>query len=207
MQQSRVLALDLALLLPAGLAAEARRINGVLAIRSGDRTISLGGHVCPPHITLAMAPVPEGKIPEATAVLASAVRRHLPLPLMLSGVSTVATSSGRRVSGFDLAPEEALLVLHRDVMDGLAGLAADEDPVLCTGEGAAPDPAMVAYVRNFARACAHDRYSPHVTLGVGEAEDGDAAMPFPHRFQAGAAAVCHVGNGGTCRRVLAEMQI
>jgi len=207
MQHARAIALDLALLLPPDLAAEARRINRILALRSEEEAITFGERGCLPHITLAMAPVPEERIGAATALMEEAVRRHLPLPLTLTGVSTVATGSGRRVSGFDIAPEASLLALHHEVMDGLAGLAADDDPVLSTGEGEAQDPAMISYVRNFASNSAYVRYSPHVTLGVGEAEPVDAAVGFPCRFQAGAAAVCHVGNGGTCRRVFAEIQI
>jgi len=207
MQHARALALDLALLLPAGPAAEARRISRILARRSGDATIALGTRACLPHVTLAMAPVPEGRMEEAAAVLASVVGRRLPLALVLTGISTVETARGRLVSGFDVALGPGLLALHREAADALAALAADEDPALCTGEGAAPDPSMVGYVRDFLRTSAYARYSPHVTLGVGEAADADAAVAFPHRFEVGAAALCHVGNGGTCRRVLAEIQI
>jgi hypothetical protein len=154
-----------------------------------------------------MAPVPEERIGDAAAVLSAVVGRHLPLTLALAGITTVLTASGRQVSGFDLAPEPALFALHREAMDALVALAADRDPALCTGDGEPPDPAMVAYVRDFARNSAYTRYSPHVTLGIGAAAGADAAISFPHRFDVRAAAVCHVGNGGTCRRVLAEIEI
>lgn len=207
MEHARIFALDLALLLPPHLAAEARRINRILVHRSGDASISLGERGCLPHVTLAMAPVPEDRVEAAAAMLKTVFEQHAPLDLTLTGISTVVTGAGRPVSGFDLARTDALAALHRDVTGGLAAFAADADPLLAVGSEETPEATMISYVRTFSRASAYARYSPHVTLGVGEAGDGDASFAFPFGFQGRAAAVCRVGNGGTCRQVLAEIQI
>ncbi|TAJ45434.1 2'-5' RNA ligase family protein [Methanofollis fontis] len=207
MAPHRIIAVDLALLLPDGVAGETRRLNALISNRSGDRSILLGTQRCLPHITLAMAPLEQGRVSEAAEVLSSALERCAPLHLTISRISTVVTGAGHAVSGFDLEPAPPLLALHQEIVDGLEAIRAFEPPALCTGRGEESDAHMAGYVQHFLDHSARERYSPHITLGAGEAGDADTRFSLPHSFAVRRGAVCHVGRRGTCRQILAQTEI
>lgn len=197
MHHAHPLAVDIAVVLPSQLREEAVRINMLLSEHSGDRVFCFGPDALP-HITLAMAAVPERSL---AGISLDGLRRFLPCEITVTGISTVTTGSGRRVTGFDLAPGEALLALHRTAVETLAAVAVDEEPDLFLREGEEDEPSMAGYVRTFL----HAPYSPHITLGAGEATDRDTILPLPHWFTVRGAALCLVGTGGTCRQVIREI--
>lgn len=205
-QENKAIAVDIALIPPAEVRSEVGRINRTLIRRSRDRGVLLGPGGGIAHITLAMAPVRAADLPAVCDRLGDVWARHQPLGLTLTGVSSVMTAPGHPVSGFDVAPEPALRALHDEVVRGLApfALAETAPSMLSVRGGETPDAGILKYVREFGTAHAGDRYSPHITLGVGEAGDQDTRLPLPYRFTAETVAVCHLGNGGTCRAVLRE---
>lgn len=197
MHQAHPSAVDIAVVLPSPLREEAARINRLLAEHSGDRAFCFGPDALP-HITLAMAAVPEKNLSEISL---DCLGELFPCEITVTGISTVTTGSGRRVAGFDLAPGEALLALHHTAVETLAAVAVDEEPALFLREGERNEPSMAGYVRTFL----HAPYSPHITLGAGEASDRDTMLSLPHRFTARGAALCLVGTGGTCRKMIREI--
>lgn len=199
MHHAHPLAVDIAVVLPAEIREEAVRINRLLVEDSGDQTICFGPDALP-HITLAMAAVPERDL---VGISLEGLRPHFPLEITVTGISTVTTGLGRRVAGFDLAPDGPLLALHRAAAGILATVAVDEEPALLRREGEGDEPSMAGYARNFFQAC----YSPHITLGAGEASDRDTTLPLPYRFAARGVVLCRVGTGGACRQVLGEMYL
>ncbi|QSZ67491.1 hypothetical protein RJ40_08210 [Methanofollis aquaemaris] len=205
-QEEEAIAVDIALIPPAEVRSEVGRINRTLIRRSKDRGVLLGPGGGIAHITLAMAPIRASDLSAVCELLTGVWERHRPLDLTLTGVSSVMTAPGHPVSGFDIAPEPALRALHDEVVRGLAPFALTETApsMLAVRKGEGDDPAILKYVREFGAAHAGDRYSPHITLGVGEATDPDTRLLLPYRFTAETVAVCHLGNGGTCRAVLRE---
>ncbi|WP_298667938.1 2'-5' RNA ligase family protein [uncultured Methanofollis sp.] len=199
MHRAHTLAVDIAVVLPPVIREEAERINRLLVSHSGDMTISFGPGAIP-HITLAMAAVPETDL---AGISLEGLRPHLPLEITITGLSTVTTGSGRRVAGFDLSPDRPLLALHRAAAGTLAPVAVDEVPALLLREGEGDEPTMAAYARTFLRT----PYSPHITLGAGEASERDTTLSLPYRFTAQGAMLCRVGTGGACRQVLREISI
>jgi hypothetical protein len=199
MHRAHPIAVDIAVVLPPEIREEAARINRLLIRHSGDRTISFGPDALP-HITLAMAAVQEKDL---AGVSLEGLRPHLPLEVTITGISTVTTGSGRRVAGFDLAPDGTILALQRAAAEALAAVAVDEEPVLLLREGEGDEPTMAAYARTFL--CTP--YSPHITLGEGEASDADTALSLPYRFTAQGAMLYRVGTGGACRQVVGEISI
>jgi 2'-5' RNA ligase len=197
MHLAHPLAVDIAVVLPSLIREEAIRINRLLLEHSGDRTFCFGPEALP-HITLAMAAVPEKSLAEISL---DDLGRLFPCEIAIAGISTVTTGAGRRVAGFDLAPGETLLALHGAAARTLAAVAVDEEPDLFLREGEEDEPSMAGYVRTFL----HAPYSPHITLGAGEATDRDTVLSLPHRFTAHGAALCLVGTGGTCRKVIREI--
>lgn len=194
MHHAHPLAIDIAVVLPSPLREEVIRINRLLIEHSGDRVFCFGPDALP-HITLAMTAVPERSL---AGISLDSLGKLFPCEITVTGVSTVTTGSGQRVAGFDLAPEKPLLTLHRAAAETLAAVAVDEEPALFLREGEKNEPSMAGYVRTFL----HAPYSPHITLGAGEASDRDTNLSLPYQFSARGAVLCRVGTGGTCRQAI-----
>ncbi|MBP2146750.1 2'-5' RNA ligase [Methanofollis sp. W23] len=206
-QDEETIAVDIALIPPAEIRSEVGRINRTLIRRSRDRGVLLGPGGGIAHITLAMAPIRAADLTAVCDDLAEIWGRHRPLSLTLTGVSSVMTAPGHPVSGFDIAPAPPLRALHDEVVHGLTPFALSETApgMLAVRKGEVPDRGFLDYIREFRAAHAGDRYSPHITLGVGDAGDQDTRLPLPYQFTTETVAVCHLGNGGTCLTVLGEV--
>ncbi|MDD3621041.1 MAG: 2'-5' RNA ligase family protein [Methanofollis sp.] len=206
-KDEETIAVDIALIPPAEIRSEVGRINRTLIRRSRDRGVLLGPGGGIAHITLAMAPIRAADLSAVCENLREIWERHRPLTLTLTGVSSVMTAPSRPVSGFDIAPAPALRALHNEVVHSLAPFALTETVprMLAVRKGEVADPGILEYIREFKTAHAGDQYSPHITLGVGDAGDQDTRLPLPYQFINETVAVCHLGNGGTCRAVLSEV--
>jgi hypothetical protein len=60
------------------------------------------------------------------------------------------------------------------------------------------------WIRNYPQKAAFEGFSPHITLGYGQAT---TETLFPIFFTVSQLALCHVGNHGTCRSVLLSVGI
>jgi len=72
--------------------------------------------------------------------------------------------------------------------------------MICGDEEAAPS--TLAWIRDYRRKAAFAAFFPHITIGYGVVTE---PMMFPMDFVAPQLALCHLGNHGTCRKVLASM--
>lgn len=206
-QDEETIAVDIALIPPAEIRSEVGRINRTLIRRSRNRGVLLGPGGGIAHITLAMAPIRATDLSAVCDDLAEIWERHRPLKLTLTGVSSVMTAPGHPVSGFDIAPAPDLRGLHDEVVRSLAPFALSEiaPEMLAVRKGEVADRGILKYIREFGTTHAGEHYSPHITLGVGEAGEQDTRLRLPYHFITETVAVCHLGNGGTCRAVLGEV--
>ena len=197
------IAIDVVLLPPPEVAAVALTLNQKLIERYSDRSIVLDPSGCLPHVSLAMRSIPRRSLPVLTAGLERLALSSLPLDLRLEGVVAVKTDTGDVVSGINLEKSEPLLILHRSVMAQVncappercstRDIYADENEEIV--------PFTCNYVNAYATNGAFDRYSPHITLGHGDATVlEETRIPTMARFTT--LAVCHLGNRCTCRDIL-----
>jgi hypothetical protein len=194
-----VLAVDIALALPADPAGLAIRLNRSLKNPPGSKTsLKLGNRHCVPHITLAMAAVPQPALPEIRDAISSMAEAFLPATLEMAAVAVVRTPSGDLVSGIDIAMDETVLAMHREAMGVLGRHRTGQVDSACFS-GEQVDAGIVEYVRGFDIGSAFERYSPHVTLGLGDASTESAGIPFPVRFECTELLLCHIGAHGSCR--------
>lgn len=192
---SPLLALDVALLLPPAVSAEAERLSASIQ-PSGEASFRLdAGHL--PHITLTQQFVSVPALDASFAAVGAVLRGRPALRLRTNGIRR----EGRTV-WLEIAPTPELTALHMDLM---AALRPFEQP---SGSGAAFVDAdtrarSVAWVENYRGGASFARYRPHITLGHGE--------PFerasPIAFEATTVAACHLGHFCTCRSILREWRL
>ncbi|MCR4311593.1 MAG: hypothetical protein NUV54_03460 [Candidatus Taylorbacteria bacterium] len=64
-------------------------------------------------------------------------------------------------------------------------------------------PGSVEWVRDYLKKHTNvNGFHPHITISVGG--EPNVGLQFPISFTASRLALCHLGNGNTCRKILAE---
>lgn len=119
----------------------------------------------------------------------------------------------RGTAGFDVALPLWLRQAHAQVAAVVAPFSlpdGDESAFYTGAEEPGVGQRSLDYVRNFLRAHGGDHYNPHVTLGVGQRvflERLRKERFEPFEFGIEALAICHLGENGTCRRVLCAREL
>lgn len=116
-------------------------------------------------------------------------------------------------AGFDVSQPSWLKDAHRRAVSTVSSLAlsdGDRDAFYSGPDEVPAGERSLEYVRGFVSAHGGDHYNPHVTLGIGRREllESLRQAPFePFDFRIERLAICHLGNHGTCRRVLFSRQV
>ena len=192
MSAGDLLAIDVAILLPARARARVGRLNAALdGPPAGFRFDAT--HL--PHITLVQQFLRRDRFDELIEAAGSLLTGVAPIEL-----ETTTTITGRTASTLNVV-SAPLVDLHRHLMERLEPL---EVPV---GSGAAfcgddepPRPPDIEWVTHYRTRSSYSAYQPHVTLGIGPVS---VAVP-PMQFTATQVAVCHLGRFCTCRAMLHE---
>lgn len=187
---AKLVALDVAILLPA---AVATRVIAYSAALSGEESRGLtldAEHL--PHVTLTQQFVREEELESAFSRIDEVLRTRGPLRVLITG----AERSGHTVMlAVERTPE--LLDLHQQVMETLQGLERPEGgPHAFFDDDARIGD--VLWVSGFRLKSSFGAFSPHITIGHG----ADAPAVEPFAFDATTVAACHLGRFCTCRRVL-----
>ncbi|HDR73510.1 MAG TPA: hypothetical protein ENN85_06330 [Methanoculleus sp.] len=204
MSDAGQIAVDIVLLLPAPIVDAIIAVNRRLVARTGTREVVLDKKDTIPHITLAMGTVEASELAALGRRLDEIARRHLPLATTITGLVVVPTSTGATVSGFDVRKTDELQAIHESVMQLLltfdAGKAAA--PMIAGWEHELIDPFTTGYISAFSDESAYGNYSPHITLGYGDARKDLPEFSVPLPFLCTGAAICHLGNFCTCKEIL-----
>jgi 2'-5' RNA ligase len=196
------IATDVALLPDRAMTKWVIRINRRLVIEFGSEIV-LTEQTCRPHISLAMGCADEGDIDSIRERLQRLAEKLPVRRLNATGVRVSTNSRGGYTSLLEIERTDNLQALHEAVMrdvdpffsrDVTAAMIADEIVAESTLE----------WIRNYPQKAAFERFSPHITLGHGQAGT-NASFPIP--FTASRLALCHVGNYGTCRKVIGEWNV
>jgi len=205
MSASEQIAVDIVLLPPESVVDASIAINNRLVERTGNHEVVLDKQGMIPHITLAMGTVKWSDLAVLGRRLDEIVHQYLPLATAITELATVSSSRGDIVSGFNIWRTDDLQALHESVMTLL--LAFDTGEVaasMIAGWGHEPiDAFTTEYIRDFPKQSAYANYSSHITLGYGDAREDFREFSFPLPFLCTSAAICHLGNFCTCKKVLA----
>ncbi len=196
------LAVDVVLLPPDSLAAQAIEINRRL-VALWKSAIVLDRESCLPHISLAMGCLEEADLTRAAGVLEELARPCAPLRLKALRIVTIETAGGRKVSQLEIERTPELQRLHESVMKKVARYLTSEvtaDTLVSPGE---VDEGALFWIRNYSKVASFELFSPHLTLGYGQAD----AELGPTDFTAATLALFHLGNHCTCRKVLYAVEL
>ncbi|MCY3844437.1 MAG: 2'-5' RNA ligase family protein [Acidobacteria bacterium] len=199
---ARLLALDVALLLPGPAARAVGRLNARLQAPPAGFAFD-ATHL--PHVTLVQQFVRDADMPVVLPRLGRVASRTPPIALRGAGLQRGRTTTSLSVEG-----GTALRALHERLLACLAphatppadGWGPAGDAFVADGEP--PRGGDIEWVTRFRTRAAGDRFEPHVTLGVGALDRG--AEPRL-AFTATELAACHLGRFCTCRRVLGAWRL
>ena len=195
-------AVDVVLLPDEAMTAKAIEANRQLL---GDRCgeIVLDSRTCLPHISLAMGCMDENNSDVLRDLLKGLARESGITELKIAGVVTPVNSRGETTVLFEVEKTNDLQKLHERVMremdhfftyDVTDAMLYDDVAAETTRE----------WIRHYRQKASYERFSPHITIGYGEAP---CALSFPIVFRAEQLALCHLGNHCTCRKVLASADL
>ena len=192
-----LIAVDVAVLLPAAVAGKAAEISRELADDQVGGLCLDEDHL--PHITLIQQFVRCSRLDELFSRVAGILASQPPLRLRVSQLAC----RGETVT-LGIEHNLQLQRLHQTLLAALAELAGAGGDASCfmTG-GEAIRPRDVEWVTRYRNNSSSDRYWPHVTLGHGKPKT--PVEPFD--FAADRVAVCHLGRFCTCRAVLREWRL
>ena len=195
------IAIDVVILPPAEVSAEVIDLNRELCRE--DRRIELDEVAVLPHISLFMASMSTAQLAEAMSQLDALLAHHTALPLTVTGVSYGGFDAKHTVSSLALAPAPALLQLHREICDTLAGLRALQTTPEQFADADEVDANSRQYVHEFLNEHAYEAFDPHITVGFGRLQ----RHPTVGDFTAARVAVCQLGPYCTCRRILHQFDL
>lgn len=197
------LACDIVLLPSEEIADAAVRLNQTL-LRRFDRKIVLSRTGVLPHLSLAMGTLEGADLPAVMNLLEEIGSRFPPIPLTFAGVDVGTIASGETVSTWKVKPSAALRSVHETAMNRIGPFLKQDAAAEAFVGFPNVSPASVDWVNRYAEAAAFDRFSPHITLGVGALETDLPDLSLFRRGAAARLALCHLGDYCTCRKILFE---
>ena len=190
-----LLALDVAILLPARVSQRATELSAALPA-AGSQGPRLDGNRLP-HITLTQQFVPEQDLDAVLATVSATITNYDTLHLNVTG-----SARGQNSVWMAIAPATDLVELHRHLMDALRPFERTDGTSEAFVDGDAR-PADVAWVAGFRDSASYAAFQPHITLGH------SSTLPpvEPIAFNASTIAACQLGRFCTCRRVLQRWEL
>lgn len=198
------IAVDVVLLPDKKMTSRAIEANAELVKKAG-RKIVLNKEDCLPHISLAMGCVDQKDV----AVIVKALERIAEeygsgvAKLNVTGVHIATNSVGEKVSVFMVERTKELQLLHEEVMQAMRPFFSYDvtaDMIYGAGEVAH---STLLWIRDYPVQSSFANFSPHITIGYGEA----GPVESPMEFTASRLALCRIGNHCTCRQILASVEL
>ncbi len=196
------IATDVVLLPDRAMTEWAMKINKEL-VRAYGSEVVLGEQTCRPHVSLAMGCAEERNIDSIRELLQKLTKERPVRRLVATGILVFTNLRGEYTSLIEIERTDELRALHEAVMRDVEPLFSHDVTEAMIADDKVTD-STLEWIRNYPQKAAFGQFSPHITLGHGKAETSDT---FPIPFTASQLALCHVGNHGTCRRILASANL
>jgi 2'-5' RNA ligase len=201
------IAVDVVLLPPDEIMEKAIEVNQAL-LNAFNNKIILNKQNCFPHISLAMGCIKKDDIPEIDTVLKGIAEKFSPLTLTISDIRTGTIPTDEKVSGFEIEKTTELQLLHETVMNRLSqyftyNVSLDMVYALPNQQ---VEEVTTHWIKNYPNESSFERFSPHITIGIGEVEGETCGLKFPIKFNVSKLALCHLGNYCTCREMVFSLK-
>ena len=208
-READVLVIDVVLLPPEFIRDEAMRLNALLNEREPTDNIHLGRVLNRPHISLLMAGVHREDLEPIGDAVQTVLQHFDPMLLTITGVYPYVNPSRTTITSFLIEKTAELQSLHETVLSALSPFMVLPltKAMLSHPPGEGFSESILAYVNCFLDNSSFERYSPHITLGMGDLRTSDARIPIPGDIVVHTAAICRVGDHGVCSEVLATYEL
>jgi len=202
------IAVDVVLLPHNEIMDKAIEVNQAL-IKTFDKKIILNKENCLPHISLAMGCIKKDDIPEMDTVLKDITEKFSPITLTISDIRTETIPTGEKVSGFEIVKTKDLQLLHETVMNKLSPYFTYDVSLdmIYTLPNQQVEEGTTHWIKNYPKESSFERFSPHITIGIGDAASKTRGLKFPIQFTASKLALCHLGNYCTCRKIVLSHEL
>lgn len=154
---------------------------------------------CLPHLSLAMGCIEEQDVGAIHKTLERLAEEIPAGQLTATGIQTSTNSRGQTISLLEIEKTPELQAFHEQVMEAMKGFFRYDVAEAVFYDDVVADTTQ-DWVRNYKQQAAYEQFNPHITLGYGRAKP---EFSFPVAFSAARLALCHLGNHGTCRKILA----
>lgn len=181
---------------------EAIKLNLSLTIKFPDETVQFNKKDCIPYISLLMGALDADNIDKSRQILISIVKGSKPLKLEIDKIDLGIDPKDFITSTFHIKKTKELQALHETIIDNFSNLIFNNTKLENFFDYKNVEPGIVTYVNSFKEKSSFENYNPHITIGFGKIE-----LKVPQYFEASRLAICHLGNNGTCRKILTEINL
>jgi hypothetical protein len=192
------IAIDIALLLPEKIKDLCVKLNKE-AESQGRAYRPLGNDDFIPHITLSLGIINKKDLQEIQGIISEITNDSNNLNLEINETYTYKREDGNR-SGFKIIKNPKLQRFHDKIIDKMGKYFhkdATQD-MLIEGERTGLSESSKKMLERFIELYSRDKYSPHITMNIYDLE----YLDFPIEFTTETVAICQVGDGCTCRKIL-----
>jgi 2'-5' RNA ligase len=189
----------------ANLAIEAS--NSISKTRDGK--IHLNRQDSLPHISLAMGCIKENNVERIDKTLSDITEGFSPIPMIISGIQIEGIPTKEKVSCLKIENSHAIQLLHETIMKRMSQyLTFDVSlDMIFLSPNEIFEECTLNWIRNFKKESSFEKFSPHITLGIGELKGENIDTTFPMEFTATQLALCNLGNYCTCRKVISTYNL
>lgn len=190
------IAIDIALLLPDDIEDRCIQIN-----QECERKRPLGKEDYIPHVTLAMGIIDEKDLSHIQEYLQNL--QSNPLELSVDGIRYSETPEGNK-SALEVTNTQELQTLHETILNHVKQYLQKGASVemLFKGDETGMTEKTKLALDTYSEKTSFENYWPHITLGC-----YDAKTKLPITFKADTIALCHVGDGVTCRKIISTYKL
>ncbi len=147
-----------------------------------------------PHISLLMGYLHEENKTKAIKSLKDAIRDLKPIPLSII--------SQNQKGGLDIEKTKELIDLQNTLIEKINHLFHQDCELTDLLEEKLSENSRL-WVNNFIETSTGEKFCPHITTHNRKKED----IKLPIEFLADRIAMCHMGDEGTCRKILSETNL
>jgi 2'-5' RNA ligase len=195
-------AVDVVLLPDEAMTNRAIEANTELVRKYGTEIV-LDKSNCLPHISLAMGCIEDSDISAAGKVLEEIAEQNPAGELKVVGVQVTEDTKGEKTSAFKVEKTQQLQSIHERISQELTRyFSSDVTRDMIYGSEKVAETTLL-WIKNYREKSSFERFSPHITIGYGQAEE----FAGPIEFRASQLALCHLGNHCTCRKVLVSVGV
>ncbi len=192
------LAIDVVLLPSEQMMNEAIFINQKI-LQEEDRKIILNKENCFPHISLLMGCIDVAHLQEVSSILDKIASLFTSFHLQIEESQTDNMPDEKPVTVLNIREDHWLQSLHQKTIERLLPfLTFDATPDMLDDNPEEIKDMTLHVINNFLENSSFDKFSPHITVGLGPYP----AITYQSFFTASTLALCQLGNHCTCRKIL-----